>query len=273
MEPATTEEDMAKKCKCGNEPRPFVKINAESNEIVLLPEGGVVVNKRNLIIADVHLGFEGVMASSGLFMPRVMLEDAKELLNRILRRWKGIETLIIAGDLKHEFSEMHRFEWRDVHAFMEFVLERFERVVVVRGNHDNYLKVALKRHNRVVFEESCYDGSSFMVIHGDKDVLGELSKPLLLMGHEHPALVIKDDVGAVARTRCFLVGKHKNTTIIVLPAFSPIFMGTDIISMPDSELLSPILRRIGIDRFKLYACLEDEILEFPTVGEIRRVLW
>ncbi len=239
------------------------------SKIKLLPEGGAVIDDKILVIADLHLGFEGVMATSGLFMPRIMLEDVKALLSRIVDKHKKLEELVVAGDMKHEFAEMHGFEWKDVHAFMEFALEKFKRVVVVRGNHDNYLKVALKRYERVVFEEAAYVKDDFVVVHGDKDNVAAFSRPFLIMGHEHPAIVVKDDVGAVVRTRCFMVGKYGRTRIVVLPAFSPIFMGTDILSMPDSELLSPILRRIGIEDFKLYACLEDEVLEFPTIAEIR----
>jgi metallophosphoesterase superfamily enzyme len=58
--------------------------------------------------------------------------------------------------------------------------------------------------------------------------------------------------------------------VLVLPAFSPIFPGSDILAVPQSALLSPILRKYGIDNMKVYACLENEILEFPDVGVMKQ---
>lgn len=238
-----------------------------NKKLRILPEGCAVIND-TMVVADLHLGYEGVLATSGLFMPRVSLRDVVEKIERVLRRHEGLRTLVVNGDLKHEFSELHKFEWKDVDGFVKYAIEKFENLIVVRGNHDNYLKILLKKYGLELHES--YSTNGFLFIHGDKASLDIFSQKNVILGHEHPAMVVKDSVNVKAKVPCFLYGKINRSNVLVLPAFSPIFPGSDIISLPQSALLSPILRKHGIDSMKVYACLESEILEFPEIGVIKR---
>ncbi len=238
-------------------------------KIKILPEGCAIINDDTMVISDLHLGYEGVMATSGLFMPRVSLQDITDKIENVLKRENNVSKLIINGDLKHEFAELHRFEWKDVDDFVRYAKERFSELIVVRGNHDNYLKVLLKKYGIEMYE-SHYETDEFLITHGDRMIINAFSKRYLIIGHEHPAMVIKDSVNVKVKVPCFLYGRVEGVNLLVLPAFSPIFPGTDMLSVPPSALLSPILRKTGIDDLKIYACVEDEILEFPKVGVVKR---
>ncbi len=245
----------------GNEAKVFWK----DKEISLFPEGAAEIDN-NLVLADLHLGYEGVAASSGLFVPKVMLKEAMEKIKRLKKR-KNFEKLIICGDLKHEFSELHPAEWKDIQKFLEFLKDNFEKIIVVRGNHDNFLKILLKKENIDYFED-CFCENDIVYLHGDKIPEGldlKSENKLVVMGHEHPAMMIRDSLGVSFKTPCFLFGQD----VLVLPAFSSIFSGADIISMPKNAYLSPLLRKKDVDKMKVFVCLDDEILEFPELGKIK----
>jgi metallophosphoesterase superfamily enzyme len=75
------------------------------------------------------------------------------------------------------------------------------------------------------------------LVHGDDDALlagrerpgnQRTAKGRMIMGHEHPAIVIGNGVESWAKCPCFLV----NEQLIVLPAFSQWAAGTVIGSHP-----------------------------------------
>ncbi len=237
-----------------------------NNGIKILPEGCAII-KGSLVIADLHLGYEGVLATSGLFMPRVGLREIIEKMEQVIEKESEVEQLIVNGDLKHEFSELHKFEWKEVDSFIKYAKERFRSLVIVRGNHDNYLKLILKKYGLRLCEHYLLD--DYLFIHGDRLIMNMFGSENIIIGHEHPAMVIKDSIDVKVKVPCFLYGRIEEKNVLVLPSFSPIFPGSDVISMPNSGLLSPMLKKWGIEEMKVYACVENEILEFPSVKVIR----
>src|SRR3989442_1602912 len=81
------------------------------------------------------------------------------------------------------------------------------------------------------------DLGGYTIVHGHEEV--STLHPIV-MGHEHPAVKLKDELGAVVSVPAFLVTDR----LIVLPAFSPLALGVDVSSYP---YLSPILNRTPID--------------------------
>ena len=238
-------------------------------KLKILPEGCAIINNNTMVIADLHLGYEGVLVGNGLFMPRVGLKDMIGKIEAILNRESKLKTLVVNGDLKHEFSELHRFEWKDVDDFVRYATNKFDEIVVVRGNHDNYLKLLLKKYG-IEMHDSYYEMGEFVLTHGDKLSMSFFTKKRMIIGHEHPSMVIKDSVNVKTKVPCFLYGNVSKSQLLVLPAFSPLFPGTDVLSIPSSALLSPILRKYGIDNMRIYACVEEDILPFPEVRVVRQ---
>src|SRR3989475_7146987 len=98
-------------------------------------------DERTLVISDLHLGFEGALAEQGVSIPRFQRRVVLERLGKMLDRGKA-ETVIIAGDFKHEFSKNLVDEWVEVKQVLRFLKDRVTPVLV-RGNHDNYLATIL----------------------------------------------------------------------------------------------------------------------------------
>ncbi len=83
------------------------------------------------------------------------------------------------------------------------------------------------------------------------------------MGHEHPAVKLKDELGAVLSVPAFLVTER----LMVLPAFSPLALGVDVSSYP---YLSPILNRTPIDDARVIGVDEKEgLLDFGHVDGLK----
>ncbi len=221
-----------------------------------------------LVLSDFHLGFEESLNKKGVFVPRFQLKDIFQSLKNIFEKVYP-KIIVVNGDLKHEFGRISEQEWRDVLKLIDFLKKHCEELVVIKGNHDTILKpIAEKRLITLVPE---FRTADIIIVHGDK--LQEFDKSIktIIIGHEHPAVGLRES-GRVEKFKCFLVGKYKKQALIVQPSFNPLLEGTDILK---ERVLSPFLT--DISNFNVFVVNEKtkEILKFgKTKGmyELRQVL-
>ena len=212
------------------------------------------------IVADLHIGYEGVLQREGVTIPKYQKEVLLERLGKILKDYRP-KKLIINGDFKHEFGRNLRQEWREATEILEYLAGETE-VLLIRGNHDNFLRtIASKLHIPIVDK---YEMRDMIVLHGHKETS---TNKKIIMAHEHPSLALRDKVGAIVKLPCYMISKK----IIVLPALSPLATGTDVIS-DASSYLSPILQTANIDDFEIYAISHDELLHFSKIGALKEVI-
>jgi len=211
------------------------------------------------VMADLHIGYESALHHEGVSIPKYQKKIIMERIVELLDRYE-LERVIIDGDFKHEFGKNLRQEWREVEEILSFLAKKTD-VVIVRGNHDNFLKTIAYRYNVPVVEE--YWVGDVKIVHGDKMVKKEGK---IIMGHEHPSIGIRDKVGAMVKLPCYLVSNG----IFVLPALSPLATGTDVVR--DENFLSPILREENIDEFEIYAINHDEILYFSRIKDLKKII-
>jgi putative SbcD/Mre11-related phosphoesterase len=220
-----------------------------------------------LVISDLHLGLEGSMTSEGSYVPKFQLEEVVDEIKEAQKE-TGAERLLINGDLKNEFRKSYYSEKQEVRKLLRETKEFFEEIIVIEGNHDNFIEETVRGEDVKFEKEHLEDGVLF--VHGHEEP-GEENFETLVIGHEHPALSLKDEIGVVEKVDCALYGEMKDgKNIVVLPAFSSISNGTRINETPGSELLSPILRN-SVDVQKLNAVAisrEAGVLEFPEIGKI-----
>ncbi len=224
--------------------------------IKFTPERALIIGK-NAIIADLHLGLENVLIESGFNIPKIQIDDIIERLEKI----DGIERIIIAGDLKHEFGKNLPFEWEDVKKLLNYLLDRDLDVVVVRGNHDNYLKAILTKFGIELLDY--FNVGEWKIVHGHK----ECYATKIIMGHEHPAVKVRVD--GMYTFHCFLRIKYEEREVIVLPAFSPLVSGSDITSC---NFISPILKNVRCEEVEVYA-VDDEVYYLGTLEKLRNLLF
>jgi len=204
-----------------------------------------------LIVADLHLGYEEVLAEQGIHLPRSQYYKIKNSLAELIS-YLNPELVILLGDIKHEFGEATRQEWVEVLDLMKFLKRSVKEVYVIRGNHDNFLIPILKREGVPLFEPGIKLGDLFLA-HGHKqiNVDDSLIKGLII-GHEHPAVALKDDLGIKHKFKCFLKGTFKGRELLVLPTLSPLMPGSEVNFLPREKLLSPILRESSLENFRVF---------------------
>ena len=246
-----------------------------------------------LVIADVHIGYEEALNKQGVLVPRLQFNDMVNRMNHIftLLKEKPITTIVVNGDLKHEFGTISEQEWRNTLKFLDLLAKNCNQIVLVKGNHDNILgPIARKRNVKVVdsfkvgslTQKSNSEKNPFkelkniikreepvkkiLISHGDKilpkEVLNDVST--IIIGHEHPAVSLKEGA-RVEQFKCFLKGKFKGKNLIVQPSFNTMIEGTDVLR---DKILSPFLKE-NLDNFEVYA-VEDKVYEFGKLKGLRK---
>jgi len=224
---------------------------------------GLYLVKENIIIfSDFHLGYEEAMARSGVLLPRYQFKDTEERLKKIFEKIGiKLKTIIITGDLKHEFGTINRQEWRDVNSILNLFGEYTDKIILLKGNHDPLLPSIVKRKGITL--RNSYRLKDFLIMHGDILPKNEVKEKVIIMGHEHPAISVSDGI-TTERVKSFIKGKWKDKIIIVLPSFNLVTEGTDVKS---DRLLSPFLK--DVSNFEAFAVPEfDKVLYFGKIKNL-----
>jgi len=226
-------------------------------------EGGAVLllKEHVLIVADAHLGCEAALEYEGLSIPRVQTKMIEDYLVGMIEHI-GPRKVVVAGDLKHNFSRNLIQEWKDVSRFVGSIVDR-SPLQVLRGNHDNYLSLILKEHGLGL--QSRLSVGDIEVFHGHGDA--RIRGPTIL-GHIHPSIRLRDSLGASAKAHCFLWDEKRE--VLVLPALSIVASGTDVVGQASADGMSPALAPAGLARFSPIVLAGGKLLRFPPVGEMRR---
>jgi len=215
-----------------------------------------------LIIADLHIGYEAALQKQGVFLPASQYPKIKEAVARMLEICEP-KLLIIDGDVKHEFGEATSQEWRETLDFLDFIQSQELKLTVVRGNHDNFLIPILKKRRIELCQHLVL--KPYLFVHGHENLdLSLLKKEVttLLIGHEHPAIAIKDELGVTRKFKCFLKSRLWGKNLVVMPALSPLMEGSAINVTSKSELLSPLLKVSELKKSTAYV-VEEKVYKFP----------
>ncbi len=214
--------------------------------------GLYLIKKKILIISDIHIGYEEAMNRRGVLVPRVYL---KEFLVRLGKMLDNVDTVVLNGDLKHEFAGMSSTEWKGSKELFELIAGK--EIVVIKGNHDPVLPFVFTKTKIVPF----FRVGDILITHGDV-VLKEEAK-IIIIGHEHCAIGLKEGV-RIERFKCFLKGKYKGSTLIAMPSCSLATEGTDVLR---SDKLSPYLQG-NLGNFEVFI-VSDIVYAFGKIKELK----
>lgn len=228
-----------------------------------------------LCIADLHLGYEGIMAEYyGLFLPKVQFKEEMENLKNLLSTFDKLpEKIILNGDIKHEFSETSYHEFREISELLAYLEKNFEEIIIVKGNHDNFIVRVTKKFSKVKLVK-IYEEKDFVFFHGHKLVksVNKLKGKTVIVAHEHPSIAFYSHTGKKEKIPCFLYGKVNSFELCVMPAFSTLAQGSEINLLPKEELLSPLLRKINIDSLEVILVSKElGVKKLAKLGEVKRV--
>ena len=208
-----------------------------------------------LIISDLHLVYEESLNKQGVLVPRFQFEDIIKRLKLILKKVQP-ELIIINGDLKHEFGTISKTEWKQVIDLIDFFKNK--KILLIKGNHDNILGPIAEKKNVKLIEK--YETGNILITHGHK-IPKKLNKTIII-GHEHPAISFEEK--STQKFKCFLKGKYKRHTLIVMPSFNLMQQGSDVTKQ---KTLSPFLKK-DLNNFEVYI-IEDKVYKFGKLKKLK----
>ncbi len=218
--------------------------------------------RNNLIFSDFHIGYEESLNKQGVLVPRMQFESIIKRLDNIFSKIEfKLDKIIINGDLKHEFGSISETEWRHTLKLLDFFSSKCNEIILVKGNHDKKIAAIVKKRKVKVVDY--FQIKDVLIIHGNKLLKDFKEVKTIIIGHEHPAVTLKDG-SRIEKFKCFLSGKYKNKNLIVMPSFNLVTEGTDVIR---EKPLSPFLKQ-ELSDFKVFI-VADKIYGFGKLKELK----
>jgi len=215
-------------------PTGTANITIRNQQLALLPQKALFwIEKKYLILSDLHLGKTGHFRKSGIAAPGKAnlknIERLSSLVNDIQPK-----KILFLGDLFHSSANREWFqfeEWRKT--FPEL------SILLVTGNHDQlhssfYQSADIEVIDRLELE-------NFLFVHDASD-LQKSSDTTIISGHIHPGVKLKGKGKQKLRLPCYSISDHQ----IVLPAFGE-FTGLHIIQPDENRKIFLIVENSVID--------------------------
>jgi putative SbcD/Mre11-related phosphoesterase len=150
-------------------------------------------HERFLVVADLHIGWEGALAEKGIHLPSQTPRFMKKIL-RLIRSCNPTG-LIFLGDVKHSIAKVKTEEWQAIPDLFETLTEQVSDIRVIPGNHDGGLEALLPTSVTLVPTKGIAIGS-VGVFHGHAWPAPELlGCQTLVTGHVHPMVAFRDPLG------------------------------------------------------------------------------
>jgi len=243
-------------------------------EPALLLTGG---KHRLLIVADLHLGYEQLLATRGVSLPNPS-EVIAQHLERLISSTKPTR-IIFLGDLKHTIHGMERRELREV----SWLLERIQRqvdITVIRGNHDADIELILPDQTILTPSQGLrinLGSLNIYLLHGHARPGPEfLETDILIMGHIHPAVALPSFAGRYRTHRAWVRTGWKPTIqqatekwfkrqdkketeeqlrrmqILILPAFNDLLPKRELNrAITEERYAGPLGRHLNLEKAEL----------------------
>jgi hypothetical protein len=235
-----------------------------SADLWLIDLGVYLPERETLVIADLHLGYEEALHRAGVLVPRRHLQQVEKHLDGILEslgpRCRP-RRLIINGDLKHRFEPLSQREWHEALELLEFLGERFDDLLLLKGNHDTNIEYLAERDRSLKIQDSLQE-DGLLLIHGDRRPRPrELEGvELILIGHEHPAVGLRSITGRLEVYKAFLLGEYRGRGLLIQPSFNLLIKGSDLAR---ERAISPLISEDRLKKFEVYPVSDEgEIYSF-----------
>ena len=154
-----------------------------------------------LLISDLHLGLEKEMAKKGFRLPAYsvkMVERVKDTAEKY-----STKRLAVLGDVKHTVGKVEDIDWGVVPWFFDTMLDLFEAVDVIPGNHDGNIKTVLPQRVNLHTSQGMVLGKGpgrIGVAHGHAWPSEEaIATRNLVIGHSHFTYEMRDSLGSRMR--------------------------------------------------------------------------
>lgn len=223
----------------------MVKTRIIPSKPALMLEG----KTKNLIVTDLHIGFEANFISNDIFVGKntSINETITELID-IIEKTKP-DSLILLGDVKSSVKSISKNEWSEVPLFFNKIKEKVD-IILVPGNHDSNIQ-KLVPEGITLISSSGLVIENVLLTHGHtmpSENFSHVEK--IIMGHVHPVFFQEESV--LNGQRIWISIKTEKNRIFpsssgeleitVIPSFNRYFYATH--KKQYKKSISPIIERI-----------------------------
>ena len=221
-------------------------------------------DEKNLVISDLHIGFEHKFSSNKIANSKnSSVNDIINNVKKIIKK-ENPDTLILLGDVKSSIQNITKSEWNDVPYFFE-ELNSLD-VILIPGNHDANI-TRLIPDNVTLISSKGMIIDDVLLTHGHTMPSKNYSNVNnIIMGHIHPVyfdensllngeriwISIKTD-----KSKIFPSTKGK-INITIIPSFNPYFYATE--KRYYKKSISPIVEKIKDSAIAKIATLDGTII-------------
>jgi len=205
--------------------------------------------KKNLIVTDIHIGFESSMASNEIFIGKnSSINETIQELSEIIDKEKP-DSVILLGDIKSSIKSISRNEWNEVPLFFEKIKEKCN-IILIPGNHDANIQKLVPEGVTMISSTGMVE-DNVLFTHGHtmpSENFSHIKK--IIMGHVHPVFFQEGSVLNGQRVWVSLkIEKEKifpstsgELEIIIVPSFNKYFYATQ--KRYYKKSISPIIERL-----------------------------
>lgn len=220
--------------------------------------------KKNLVISDLHIGFEHKFSSNKI--PNSKNSSVNDIINNVKKiiKKENPDTLILLGDVKSSIQNITKSEWNDVPYFFE-ELKSIE-IILIPGNHDANI-TRLIPDNVTLISSKGMIIDDVLLTHGHTMPSKNYSNVNnIIMGHIHP--VYFDENSLLNGERIWISIKTDKSIIFpsakgkinitIIPSFNPYFYATE--KRYYKKSISPIVEKIKGSAIAKIATLDGTII-------------
>ncbi|KAF6247279.1 metallophosphoesterase [Nitrosopumilus sp. b3] len=230
--------------------------------------------KKNLIVTDLHLGFENTLKSNEIFIGKnSSVNETINELSEIIDSEKP-DAVILLGDIKSSIKTISRNEWDEVPLFFKEIRKKCN-VILIPGNHDANIQKLVPENITMISTIGMVE-ENVLLTHGHtmpSENFSHIDK--IIMGHIHPVFFQEDSimngqrvwVSLKTEKQKIFPSRSGELEIIIVPSFNRYFYATHKKFYKKS--ISPIIERLGILSAKIVS-LDGVILGDESI--IKQVL-
>ncbi|MBI4894928.1 MAG: metallophosphoesterase [Candidatus Aenigmarchaeota archaeon] len=213
--------------------------------------------ERYLLIGDLHLGLTSEWRRKGVSA----YSQVKDFISKIseMKKQTKASHLVMIGDVKHKVTGISWQEEHEIPEFLSLLEKMFKKVIIIKGNHDGHIEKLIEKKSKVKVVKSLIIGEYF-ITHGHRKV--KTRKKYIIIGHNQPAVKLRDRIGASYTIPCWVIGKikDKDQELIIMPAFNPL-SGSGIVN--ENEFIGPIAKYLDTKNAKIH------LLDGTDLGELK----
>ena len=205
--------------------------------------------KKNMIVADIHVGFENNMAVNKIFVGKnSTVNESIQELTEIIDLEKP-DSVIFLGDVKSSIKSISKNEWDEVPLFFKKIREKCD-VTLVPGNHDANIQ-RLIPDNITMMSSIGMVEENILLTHGHVMPSKNFSHvDKIIMGHLHPVFFQEGSIINGQRVWVSIKTEKENIfpnkkgeiEITIVPSFNKYFYVTH--RKQHKKSISPIINKI-----------------------------